>query len=306
MRHLAPALAALLAGCAPHPETPRILPELVLDIADPVIEAKIGDTALRLRVDFDRRNTVELNPAAAAKLPLAFETGSEVLVGRVELAERNAAAPVTVGGVTTTLTLSAFDRDCCADTDGAIGPDLLPYTRVRFVRTGGVAGATERQFTLGSSSEGGLSIATPTRAGTVFVGFSLAYPSTLATAAAGAILSQAYGGRLVGGRFDVAPAFGVLRPAQLIAFGRAVTLTGFRIAELPVRVTDFRGRHALPADAPAGGEIVVARRGPRAQAAWPSVLIGRDRLDRCAEILFQREPRTITLRCAFDGALNDP
>lgn len=297
---LVAAILSAVTGCTPPPpEMPRILPGLVLDLDDPVIDARIGETVLRLRVDFDRRNTVELNPAAADRLGLPFEAGGGALVGRVRLAERNAVAPVTIAGVAVPLTLSAFDRDCCAGTDGAIGPDLLPYDRVRFVRPGGVAGATERRFPLTRSDEGGMAVAMPTPAGEVFVGFSLGYSGTLATAAAGAILAQAYGGRLTGQRFDVAPAFGVSRPAQRIAFGRTVELAGFAVTELPVRIADFRGSHALPEEPAEAGEILVARRGPRGQTAWPSILIGRDRIHRCAEILFERAPLAITLRCAF-------
>jgi hypothetical protein len=298
----AAAILIALAGCTPPPQTPQILPELVLDLTDPVIEARIGETVLRLRVDLDRRNTIELNPGAADRLGLPFEPGGGALVGRIKLAERNAVAPVTIEGIAVPLNLSAFDRDCCAGTDGAIGPDLLPFDRVRFVRSGGVAGATERRFPLTRSDEAGLAVATPTPAGEVFVGFSLAYPGTLGTAAAGAILAQAYGGRLVGQRFDVAPAFGVSRPAQRIAFARAVDLAGFPVAELPVRVADFRGSHALPEEPATAGEILVERRGPRGQTAWPSILIGRDRIDACAEILFERAPLAITLRCAFGTA----
>jgi hypothetical protein len=295
-------LIAALAGCAPRPETPRILPELVLDIENPVIDARIGDAMLRLRVDLDRRNTLELNAVAADRLPLKFESGEGVLVGRVAVEERNAGAEVTIGGVTLPLTFSTFDRDCCTGSDGAIGPDLLPYDRVRFVRAGGVPGATERTFDLTRSSEGGLTIATSTPAGEVFVGLSLTYPGALATAAAGAILAEAQGGRLIGDRFDVAPAFGVSRPAQRLILGRAVELAGFPVSELAVRIADFRGSHVLPRDAPLAGEIVVRQRGPRAQRAWPTILIGRDRLDRCAEILFTRDPMSIMLRCAFAGA----
>jgi len=290
-----------LPGCAPRPQTPRILPELVLDIADPWIEARIGETTLRLRVDLDRRNTVELNPAAADRLALPFQVGGGALVGRVRLNERSVVAPVTIGGIAVPLTLSAFDRDCCAATDGAIGPDLLPYERVRFVRSGGVTGTTERRFPLTRSDEAGLAVATPTPKGEVFTGFSLGYSGTLATAAAGAILAEAYGGRLIGGRFEVAPAFGVSRPAQRVVLDREVELAGFRVKDLSVRIADFRGNHALPREPATAGEILVKQRGPRGQTAWPAILIGRDRIDRCAEILFERAPLAVMLRCAFAG-----
>lgn len=298
------ATALLAAGaCTPAPEPPRILPELVLDIADPVVEAIVAGTVLRLRVDFDRRNTVEIGPAAAARLAVPFEPGGGALVGRVPVNERNATADVTIGGVTTGLTLSAFDRNCCVGADGAIGPNLLPYERVRFVRAGAAAAAAaaaERRYPLVDDAETGLAVKEATPAGTILVRFSLGYPGTLATAAAGAILAQGYGGRLVGEGFEVAPAFGVDRPARTIRLDRPATLTGFVVREVPVRIGDFRGNNALPTEPVQPGEIVASRRGPRPQAAWPSLLIGRDRIDRCSEILFRKSPLEIALRCA-DG-----
>jgi hypothetical protein len=297
------ALPIALAGCTPRPEPPHILPELVLDMADPMVEARIGGVALRLRVDLDRRNSLELNPGAAARLPLMFEEGMGLLVGRVELKERNAAAPVTFDGATVPLTLSTYDRDCCTGSDGAIGPDLLPYDRVRFVRGGAAdvaGGGTRIRLPLVRRAETGLSAVMQTAAGGVFVGFSLGQPRTLATAAAGAILAEANGGRFVGQEFDVAPAFGVIRPARMIAFDRPPLAAGFRIAELAVRIGDFRGDHELPREAAQHGDIVVQRHS-RAQAAWPAILIGRDRIDRCSEILFRRDPAELTLHCTFDA-----
>lgn len=288
----------MATACAPAPERPRILPELVLDIADPVIEAEVAGTILRLRVDLDRRNTVELGPGAAARLALPFERGTGALVGRVAVAERVAAAPVTIAGVAVPLTLSAFDRECCAGADGAIGPDLLPYERVRFVRSGATPGGEERRYPLVGSAEGGLAVAQTTAAGEIMVRFSLTYPGTLATAAGGAVLAKAQGGRFSGNGYEVTPAFGVSRPARTIALSRPVLLAGFTIREVAVRIGDFRGDHALPVEPVEPGEIVVTRRGPRPQSAWPSILIGRDRLDRCGEIMFRRSPMEITLRCS--------
>jgi hypothetical protein len=292
-----PLAAALLASGCNDPPPPPLRPELLLDIADPLITAQVGDVTLRLRVDLDRRDTIEIGPAAAARLDLPFERAPDAEVGRVRVAERVAPAQVVIDGVTAAYTLSAFDRDCCAGADGAIGPDLLPYARVRFVRRGAVIAGEARRLPLARSEEGGLAVAQPTASGTVFVRFSLGYPGTIATASAGAMLARAYGGRLAGTDFYVSPAFGVPRPARTIAFDRPAMLAGFAILELPVRTADFGGGLALPREPAQAGEILVRRRGAPPQAAWPSVLIGRERLDWCSDILFERAPLALTLRC---------
>ena len=43
--------------------------DLALDLADPVIMVEIQKVPMRLRVDLDRQDSIELNPTAAARLP---------------------------------------------------------------------------------------------------------------------------------------------------------------------------------------------------------------------------------------------
>ncbi|MDB5682719.1 MAG: hypothetical protein JWM75_417 [Sphingomonas bacterium] len=296
---LAAALLGLVGGCAPRPETPSFRPELVLDIERPEVTVAVGDVLLRLRVDLDRRNTIELNPAAARRLPLEFQGGSGVQVGRETVAERTAAALVVLDGITAPQTFSVFDRECCVGVDGAIGPDLLPYDRVRFVRGTMAARGTERRFPLVQDDERGLAVRQLTAAGEILVQFSLRYPGVLATAAAGAILARAHDGRLVGETFQVTPALGVSRPVRTLRFARPARLAGFVLTDVPVRLADFRGGFALPQEQARPGDILVAPRRARAQEAWPSLLIGREQLDRCDEIIFHRLPIEIVLRCDF-------
>ncbi len=93
--------------------------------------------------------------------------------------------------------------------------------------------------------------------------------------------------------------FRIDRPARTLRFDRAPLLAGFRFPSVAVRITDFRGDNPLPADPIAADEIVVsAADHPQPAQAW--VTLARDRLSRCAEIVYRAVPRTLTLNCAFD------
>ncbi len=89
------------------------------------------------------------------------------------------------------------------------------------------------------------------------------------------------------------------RPTSLLTFQRPVEIAGFRFATLLVRTADYAGNFEFPAEAADPDDIVVRKR-VRQQKAWPVVQIGRDRLDRCSEAIYDTMARTLTLRCAAE------
>lgn len=293
-------LALALAGCATiAPKSPQLRAELALAAADPVVEAMIAGVPVRLRVDLAAHDTIELNPATAARLPLKYESGPDVYVGRIRLAGRTAIAKVRIGAVERPLQVVEHGRDCCAGVDGAIGPQLLPYGRVVWRNPAAPVPNGAIELTLDDDASTGLSALVPREAMGIRVRFALSQAQSGATAAAGAILAKAWGGAWDGQQVRVPAAFGIRRPARMVLFAHPATLAGFRFDRLVVRTADFGGSERLPVDPVGADEIVVSKTLPR-QEAWPAVTLGTDRLDRCSEIVFAAEPRSLTLRCAFD------
>lgn len=294
-------LVLALAGCATIPAPVPVPPrgDLALDPANPVIAATIAGVALRLRVDLSAHDTIELNPAAAARLPLKYVGGADTLVGRIRLLGRTAVAKVRIGSVERPLPVIEHGRDCCAGADGMIGPQSLPYDHVLWRNPAAPAPNRTIVLLLDDDPSTGLSAAVPREAARIRVRFAFWQPESGATAAAGAILAAAWGGRWAGPEQQVTAAFGIRRPARPVMFDRPATLAGFRFDRLTVRTADFGGHEQLPADPVSPDEIVVTRK-VQHQEAWPAVTLGADRLSRCAEIAFSAEPRSLTLRCAFD------
>jgi hypothetical protein len=293
-------LALLLGGCATISPPPAALQgELALDARDPVIDADVQGVPMRLRVTLDAHDTIELNPAAARRLPLVFKGGIDLYVGRVLLVGRSALAQVRIGADVRSIEVGEHGRSCCAGADGAIGPQLLPYRRVVWRNPAAPPPAGTIVLPLSDDAATGLSAEASREARGIRIRFALDQGESLATAAAGAILSQRAGGRWDGPDRRIPAAFGIRRPARPVAFAQPATLAGFRFARLAVRTADFGGAETLPLDPVAPDEIVVRQPLPR-QEAWPAVTLGIDRLGRCAEIAYDAAPRRLTLRCAFD------
>ncbi len=295
-------LAALTAASAAKPPPP-FTGELRLDMIDPVIDVKIGEVPLRLRVALDQKKLVELNPTAADRLAanppdrnFRFESGFDALVGRETLGGIQAAAPIKLNGRKMLVTVASHGRDCCTGVDGEIGIGLLPYATIRFIRAGAAESDRSADYIIDDSSEHGPQTAMTAGPDTIFIQFSLQRPESVATASAGAILAGVHGGRLAGSGSTIA-AFGIERPTSTLHFDRPATVAGFRYPAIAVRTADFGGRRAFPLDPSEPQDIVVRKRVPR-QEAWPVVLVARDRLDRCSEALYDGNRRTLTLRCS--------
>lgn len=286
--------SALLLVAARKPLPPS--GDLMLDAADPVIAVEIQDVPMRLRVDLDRQDSIELNPAAAARLPVQWEDGGPMDVGRVRLASHVAGVLLKVDGRVVPAEVSQHGRDCCAGVDGVIGPDQLPYATVHWLNKSAPATTASQMLPLEASDTTGLSAASD--AGTTRLRFALGAPETIGTAAAGAELARLWGGRWSGDERRVALVFGITRPARPMAFARPGLVAGFRLDRLLVRLSDFAGDEKLPADPARAGELVVSHRLEK-QVAWPAVTIGTDHLSRCAEIIYSANPRSLTLYCAF-------
>jgi len=302
------ALAALASCATPRTtEPPPPTGELLLDMANPVIAVKIGKVPMRLRVGLEQKSLIELNPAAAERLranppdkKFGFTEGFEAHVGRETLKGIEAAAPVRINGRNLLVLVASHGRDCCAGVDGEIGLGLLPYATVRFVRPGSADAGDSADFLIEDSNERGPQTMLMIGKQQMFVQFSLARPQSFATWSAGAILARQYGGRL-GGSGTIIGAFGISRPTALLTFKRTADIAGFRFDTLLVRTADFAGKYDFPSDAdePEENDIVVKKK-VRQQDPWPVVLIGADRLDRCAEARYDTLSHVLSLRCAAE------
>jgi hypothetical protein len=284
-------LALTLVAAKPAPRSGT----LVLDAAAPFVDVTIEGVPLRLRVDLDQRDMVELDPAAASRLPVQWEDGFDADLGGERLPGRAASVQAETAGRKLALAIATHDRAIGAGVDGIIGPLQLPYAAIRFVRPQ-AAPQPFRRYAMTWTDESGLTV----RQGEVAVQLALAR-DTLASRAGGILLARAHGGRWSGPYARVPGPFGIARPVRAIAFATPPHLLGFAVPTLRVRTADFGGGLSMPEDAPTEGDITISRRMP-AQHRWPVVILGREYLDGCAEIAFTVEPPTLDLACPATAA----
>lgn len=277
--------------------------ELRLDMDAPIITLAVGDVPLRLRVSLNQKRLIELNPDAVRRIEadpprrgFAFESGFDALVGRERLRGLQAAAKIRINGRKMIVTLASHGRECCKDVDGEIGLGLLPYESIVMERGSRHSDATlVTDYTLDDNMIHGPQARQTVGADAIFVQFSLEQERTVATGSAGAILARAHGGRLDDAG-EIEAAFGIKRPASTLRFDSPANIGGFVYQDMIVRTADFGGGEEYPRDPDKAGDIMVKRRVPQ-QEAWPAVLIGRDRLDRCDRAEIDRRTNRLSLRC---------
>jgi hypothetical protein len=129
----------------------------------------------------------------------------------------------------------------------------------------------------------------------VRIQFSLIKPDSLATAAAGARLSELHGGQWTGEPRDQLIEFGVTRPVRPLRLVRPLNLAGLRVADFFVRTGDNRGDLSLPPDPGADPDEVVVT-GSRQPARFELVL-GADRLRQCSSLVWDNLARRMALHC---------
>lgn len=277
-------------------------PELVIT-GDGVRATSVMGVAGRLRVDPAAPAMPVLNPAMAARAglrsgPFAVQYG----VGPVSIAGRTAVARIDLGRGAIKRRVTWTARAFVDDADAAVGPGGLPDPVIRFQLSAPRAG--ERVVTLPMASGGlfggwGMTTAlVPINGYPVRIRFDPRRP-TVATAGAGVAIAQAQGGTLEGAPASTEIAFGVVRPVRGLRLARPLAIGPLALDRLLVRVSDF-GSAASIAEAgaapPDPDEVVVTAKGKRDRSR-DAVTLGREQLDRCSSITFDKRAKLVRLSC---------
>jgi hypothetical protein len=135
----------------------------------------------------------------------------------------------------------------------------------------------------------------------VRLGFAPGRPTSVATAAAGALLAESNGGQLGEQRERIRLATGIERPVRPMRLARPLSVEGLTIASLVVRTRDFGGETRLPGlEVPDGmaapDEVVVRARGAPSPAVY-YIILGADALAPCSSIMFDNYRRRVELSC---------
>jgi hypothetical protein len=271
-----------------------------------IVMAETKGRPLRLKVDTGAPWFVLLNGSVAKSLRLVGTRSATLTIGPVKLKGKTRTQKFTFGGVAATRPVMWFDREAVRGADGVINPANLPWDRVTMRL--GQPRANEQIIGLPMQfdRERGLYHKYSFAGQSILTRFTLADSLTTATGAAAAVIAKRKNGLWDGSAFSHPVRYGVVRPVRTMVLGQPLSVNGFTLSELAVRVWDDRGAFRLPEEQlPADeieDEIVIdgkRRRFPGAAHFW--LMIGRDDLDRCSSITYDKRKRRLNLSCSFAG-----
>lgn len=297
------ALALLLCLAAPA----AAQDVLVLDMAHPVIATTLAGQPLILRVEPSAKPFVTLTPAATARLGLAaagrVRDGKPVPRGVLTIHAGRADRLVPwseelleAGGPARPVRVVQPDTPVTSDADGIVSPLLLAAAGVRWVAR--PATDADRTVTLPARAApmNGISATIAIGGESLAVELAPARPRSIATAAAGAILSDAQGGSLDGPTVPAPVLYGIERPVRDLVLARPAIIAGLALSRLQVRLFDWAGARQLPPDSDPDAPLLVSKR-LGDQRGWAMLQLGADVLAPCAEISWRRSPPELALTC---------
>ncbi|WBO21133.1 hypothetical protein [Sphingomonas abietis] len=271
---------------------------ITLDRAHPVVETTIAGVLATIGVALD--DGLDVAPDLAGRLPVAWQPGPSEYIGRVVIPHRQANGEVAIAGVAVPMTIRTQDQPCCNGQSGTIGAIDLPWP---IVRIGTGESSREHRYPALNDVQSGFHLEWKVGRQRIAILLAPDAPETVATAAAAAILSKAYGGRLGREARTLPIAYGVARPVWDMTLAQPATLLGFPLSHVAVRIVDYAGDSQLPdadqppSPAPGKDDIVVRHRPLPPQFRWAAIAVGRDLLDRCPQISVYRETNEIGLVC---------
>ena len=253
----------------------------------------------RLRVDPGAPTTPLFTPEFAARAGFrAGWIGFQARVGPVRVPGYTAVIRLDYGDGESKRRIGWFDGPYVAGADGGIGPGALSADRVRFVIGPPMPGERSLTLPLANFGRAGMGVYLIVNGERILTRFSLNRDFSIATAAAGATIAASNGGR-----FDADPAhmvihLGVDRPVRHMALAAPLTIGPLSLTGILVRTGDFGSAASIPEGEVVESdpdEIVVV--GAKKRKGEQRLEIGRDYLDRCSSIVFDKRAKLVTLSC---------
>ena len=264
---------------------------------DGVVPAQIGGRPARLLLSPWAPAAPTLNPGFVRAIGLhAGLFGFAVKVGPVKVRGDTSVTRLDYSGASGRRRVVWFERDYAQNADAAVGPGGMPAEVIRFELR--PPKGDERVTVLPLVQN----MFRPSYA-RVMLGkrpiillFDPQHSRSLATAGAGAALAEFLGGALQGPPRPAPVAFGIMRPARTLRFGRPLQFGNIRLDEVLVRISDNGSVAGVKDDDADPEEVVVSAKSKSERR--DVVIIGQDVLGSCASFTFDKPARQIRLACA--------
>jgi hypothetical protein len=284
--------------------------EIVLD-ADAAIDATIAGQAAQLQLVTGFVDRLTLNTQYVVKngiKPAAIMGNADVnFWGRREIKGKNRPLRYTIRGVEEEGRAFWFADVPQPRFDGGVGPFAIPFDVVKVQLSAPRPDELVHSMVYFGDLNNGSNAGhiDPTFKTTVNFSIEKRMRYPLASAATGAAIAAAYGGTLSGDAWEEDIAFGIKRPVRLLTLEKPFVIGVFRFAQIAVRLrsdVDAGGAGEAIAEQPVDdegdpAEIIVMGKGKKARQPIFTFDIGRDTLDTCSSITFDKAAKQIRLSC---------
>lgn len=229
--------------------------------------------------------------------------GLQYKVGPTGIRGVTAVARLTVDGMAVRRRVGWFDAPYATGADGVIGPGGVPAPVVRFTLHSPQPGERSLDLPLVDSGTlignwGGLFGEITVGGAPMKVRFDLQHRLSYASAGAAQRISTAQNGALNGPIEQAEIAFGIARPVRRMTLAVPLAIGPLALNTLHVRVSDFGDASTIrDADAPPDPEEIIVTGRKKPDPARDRLSIGRDQLERCSSLTFDKPAKRIRLSC---------
>lgn len=231
---------------------------------------------------------------------LSISTNPDARIGPALVKGYTARAAVDFGAGATRTKVKWSRLDAYGHADALGGPYAIPSPIVRYhLRAQSGAERVESLRLLPASAWWVAATELTIGGKSIRVALAPHYPTTIASAAAAALIGAAHGGTLTGAPHRAALSHGVDRPARMMRLKTPPTLGPLVIDHLLARTADYGSMDAVAENIDPSeitDDIVVTARRTATTPAY-LVYIGADALNGCASITYDKPRRQIRLAC---------
>ena len=272
-----------------------------------IVQAEARGRPLRLKVDPGAPFFIVLNDKVAKELRLVGTKAATLAVGPMRLKATTRNEKMTIGGVTATKPVMWVKGQSLRDVDGIINPANLPGDRITLQIQPAQPNEQVIELPMKFDRQRGLYYEMEYGGQLILTRFTLDDPLTTTTGAAASVIAKRRSGLWEGGPFTHQVRFGIARPLRRMVLGEALSVKGFPVKELSVRILDDRGSYLLPDKEVAPSEeeedgVIVTGKNKRNYGAphfW--LMVGQRDLSRCSSISYDNKAKRMILSCATSG-----
>jgi hypothetical protein len=307
---VAAAMPVMLTSCASTGSS--TVAETQFDASsDFIIDAQMRGRPVRLKVDPGAPWFVLLNGSAAKSMRLVGTRSATLAIGPMRLKGKTRSEKLTFSGTEARRHVMWLKGDVVKGADGVINPAHLPWEFVKMRLKAPRPGEQQIELPMRFDKERGLYHEYSFGGQTILTRFTLADRLTTATGAAASVIAKRRNGIWKGDPFSYAVRYGVTRPVRRMVLGQPLSVNGFVLSKMAVRILDDRGDYRLPvqelpivaSEQDPGEDILVLGKQRKTFGAphfW--LMIGSEDLSRCSNISYNNRTRRLILSCA----LTDP